>query len=117
VSAPSVLLQVLKGSRWKLIHQGLQPSIAPARWGAAATTDQREATLDHIYPVTEVYGSSSESIDDAIRNAVSVANQSIRNLEWFEVTEIRGHVASDGSVGHFQVGVKLGFRFERRPSS
>ena len=55
--------------------------------------------------------------DDAIRNAVSVANQSIRNLEWFEVTEIRGHVASDGSVGHFQVGVKLGFRFERRPSS
>lgn len=70
--------------------------------------------MDHIYPVTEIYGSSSQSIDDAIRNAVATAHETIRNLEWFEVTEIRGHVAPDGAVGHFQVGVKLGFRLERR---
>ncbi|WP_428687709.1 dodecin family protein [Roseibium sp.] len=44
---------------------------------------------------------------------MGAASKSIRNLEWFEVTEIRGHVNSDGSVGHFQVGVKLGFRLDR----
>lgn len=69
--------------------------------------------MDHVYPVTEIYGSSPESIDQAVRNAISVASESIRNLDWFEVTEIRGHVNADGSVGHFQVGVKLGFRLER----
>lgn len=69
--------------------------------------------MDHVYPVTEIYGSSPDSVDDAIRQAVSAAQQSIRNLEWFEVTEIRGHIAPDGSIGHFQVGVKLGFRLER----
>lgn len=69
--------------------------------------------MDRVYPVTEVYGSSSDSIDDAIRNAVATASESIRNLEWFEVTEIRGHVGEGGTVAHFQVGVKLGFRLER----
>lgn len=69
--------------------------------------------MSHTYPVTEVYGSSPTSIDDAIRNAVKDAGKSIRNLEWFEVTEIRGHVGEDGDVAHFQVGVKLGFRLDR----
>ena len=73
--------------------------------------------MDSVYPVTEIYGSSSESIDDAIRKAVSSAHRTIRNLEWFEVTEIRGHVDPDGSVGHFQVGVKLGFKLDRKDSS
>lgn len=67
----------------------------------------------HTYPVTEIYGSSPTSIDDAIRNAVATAGKSLRNLEWFEVTEIRGHV-EDGAVAHFQVGVKLGFRLDRK---
>jgi hypothetical protein len=66
---------------------------------------------DHVYSVTEVYGSSSEGLDAAIRNAVGTASKSLRNLEWFEVTEIRGHIV-DGGVGHYQVGVKLGFRYE-----
>jgi len=70
--------------------------------------------MDRVYPVTEIYGSSTESIDDAIRNAVATAGETIRNLEWFEVTEIRGHVGEGGTVEHFQVGVKLGFRLERR---
>jgi len=69
--------------------------------------------MDHVYPVTEIYGSSKESVDDAIKQAVAAANRTIKNLEWFEVTEIRGHVKSDGSVGHFQVGVKLGFRLDQ----
>jgi hypothetical protein len=67
---------------------------------------------DHVYSVTEVYGSSPQSLDAAIKNAVDTASKSLRNLEWFEVTEIRGHIA-EGSVGHFQVGVKLGFRYDR----
>ncbi|AKO96024.1 MAG: dodecin family protein [Marinovum algicola] len=68
--------------------------------------------MSHVYPVTEVYGSSSESIDDAVKQAIRTASQSLRHVEWFEVTDIRGHVA-DGEVAHFQVGVKLGFRLER----
>lgn len=70
--------------------------------------------MDRVYPVTEIYGSSTESIDDAIRTAVSSAQESIRNLEWFEVTDIRGHIGEGGEIEHFQVGVKLGFRLERR---
>jgi dodecin len=73
-----------------------------------------ESIMDHVYPVTEIYGSSTQSVDDAIRQAVSAAQKTIRNLEWFEVTEIRGHIAADGSIGHFQVGVKLGFRLEQK---
>lgn len=68
--------------------------------------------MSHVYPVTEVYGSSAESIDDAIRQAVETASKSVRNIEWFQVSEIRGHVA-DGEVAHFQVGVKLGLRLEK----
>ncbi len=66
---------------------------------------------DHVYSVTEVYGSSAKSLDDAIRNAIKTASKSLRNLEWFEVSEIRGHIV-DNDVGHYQVGVKLGFRYE-----
>ncbi|MEO3430930.1 dodecin [Pelagibius sp. CAU 1746] len=66
---------------------------------------------DHVYSVTEVYGSSTDSLDAAIRNAIRTASKSLRNLEWFEVSEIRGHIV-EGDVGHYQVGVKLGFRYE-----
>lgn len=66
---------------------------------------------DHVYSVTEVYGSSPKSLDDAIRNAVKTASKSLRNLEWFEVSDIRGHIVGS-DVGHYQVGVKLGFRYE-----
>ena len=66
---------------------------------------------DHIYRVTEIVGSSPEGLEQAIRNGVSRADQTLRNLEWFEVTEIRGQIA-DGAVAHFQVGLKVGFRLE-----
>ncbi len=70
--------------------------------------------MDHVYPVTEIYGSSTESIDDVIRSAVSSEHQMIRNIEWFEVTDIHRHIGDDASVGHFQVGVKLEIRLEKR---
>jgi flavin-binding protein dodecin len=66
---------------------------------------------DHTYRVTEIVGSSPDSLQQAIRNGVERAGQTLRNLEWFEVTEIRGHI-EDGSVAHFQVGMKVGFRLE-----
>jgi dodecin len=66
---------------------------------------------DHTYRVTEIVGSSSESIEDAVRGAIARAAQTVRGLDWFEVTEIRGHL-TDGAVGHFQVGMKVGFRLE-----
>ena len=66
---------------------------------------------DHIYKIIEITGSSHTTVDDAIRAAVERASQSVRNIGWFEVKEVRGHV-ENGKVGHFQVTVKIGFRLE-----
>jgi flavin-binding protein dodecin len=66
---------------------------------------------DHIYRVTELVGTSPDSVDQAIRNGLSRAATTLRNLDWFEVTEIRGQV-SEGSPEHFQVTMKVGFRLE-----
>ena len=66
---------------------------------------------DHVYLVSEIVGSSTEGLDPAIRNAVARASKTVRHLEWFEVTEIRGQVV-DGEVAHFQVGMKVGFRLD-----
>jgi dodecin len=63
----------------------------------------------HTYKKIEIVGSSTQSIDDAIRNAIKQASTSIKNMEWFEVTETRGHIV-DGNVGHFQVTLKIGFK-------
>ena len=66
---------------------------------------------DHVYKVTEIVGSSAIGVDDAIRSGVTRAAKTLRNLDWFEVTEIRGHL-DDGAVGHFQVTMKVGFRMD-----
>ena len=66
---------------------------------------------DHVYRVTELVGSSPEGVDQAIQNAVTRASQTLHNLDWFEVVEIRGHL-SDGQVGHTQVTLKVGFRLD-----
>lgn len=66
---------------------------------------------DDIYSVSEIVGSSTESIDDAIRGAVERASKTVRNLDWFELREIRGHIDNE-RVGHFQVTIKVGFRLE-----
>jgi flavin-binding protein dodecin len=66
---------------------------------------------DHVYRVTEIVGTSTESIDTAIRNAIGRATSTLRNVDWFEVVSTRGEVA-DGNVVHFQVTLKVGFRLE-----
>jgi dodecin len=68
---------------------------------------------DNIYSVTEIVGTSQTSIEDAIQNAVKTASKTLRNLEWFEVTETRGHIVN-GSVSHYQVAMKLGLRYETK---
>ena len=66
---------------------------------------------DHVYRVTEIVGSSTDGVDAAVRGAVDRASKTLRNLDWFEVTEIRGHLA-EGAVAHFQVTLKVGFRLD-----
>ncbi len=65
----------------------------------------------HTYKLTEIVGTSADTIDDAIRNGIAKAAASLRNLDWFEVTGVRGHIV-DGAVGHYQVTMKIGFRLE-----
>ncbi|WP_312511939.1 dodecin [Stutzerimonas nitrititolerans] len=65
----------------------------------------------HTYKKIEIVGSSRNSLDEAIRNAIAEASKTLENVEWFEVGEIRGHV-QDGQVAHFQVTVKIGFRLK-----
>lgn len=66
---------------------------------------------DNVYKVTEIVGSSTVGIDDAIKRGIERASKTLRNLDWFEVVEIRGHL-DGGAVGHFQVTMKVGFRME-----
>jgi dodecin len=66
---------------------------------------------DHTYGITEIVGTSPDSLQQAIRNGVSRASSTVRNLDWFEVSSVRGQI-SDGEVAHFQVQMKVGFRIE-----
>ena len=66
---------------------------------------------DNVYSVSEIAGSSTESIDDAIKGAVSRAARTLHNLDWFEVTDIRGRI-EDNQRCHFQVTMKVGFRLD-----
>jgi len=66
---------------------------------------------DHVYRKTELVGSSTQSVTDAIETAIARAAKTVRQIEWFEVSEIRGHVR-DGKVAHYQVAMKVGFRVE-----
>jgi dodecin len=67
---------------------------------------------NHVYSVSEIVGSSPDGLEAAITNAITTTARSVRNLDWFEVTEIRGHL-EDGSVADWQVGLKVGFRVEK----
>jgi flavin-binding protein dodecin len=69
--------------------------------------------MNNVYALSEVVGTSDKSIEDAIDQAINVAGQSIRNLDWFQVSEMRGHI-KDGRVAHYQVALKLGFRYEAK---
>jgi flavin-binding protein dodecin len=66
---------------------------------------------DQTYGISEIVGTSPDSVAQAIRNGVAKASQTVRNLDWFEVTTIRGQL-DNGVVAHFQVQMKVGFRIE-----
>jgi dodecin len=66
---------------------------------------------EHVYKMLELTGSSTTSIEDAVANAIRKAAKTVRNMQWFQVLETRGHIA-DGGVSHWQVTVKVGFTLE-----
>ncbi|MFT7525855.1 MAG: flavin-binding protein dodecin [Arenicella sp.] len=65
----------------------------------------------HVYKKAEIVGSSKVSIEEAIERAIERASATIKNIDWFEVIETRGHIV-EGKVGHYQVTLKIGFRLE-----
>lgn len=76
-----------------------------------AGTPRGVVVANRTYRVTEIVGTSTDSVEDAVRNGVKRASETLRHLDWFEVTEVRGQI--DGSeVRHWQVGLKIGFRLE-----
>jgi flavin-binding protein dodecin len=66
---------------------------------------------DHVYKSVEITGSSTAGVKEAIDRAIAKASETVRNIDWFEVCDIRGHV-EDGNVAHYQVTLKIGFRLE-----
>jgi flavin-binding protein dodecin len=86
---------------------------AQGRTGYALRPSSRRkaAMTNHVYKLVDLVGSSTAGTDDAIRNAIETAALTIRNIDWFEVVESRGHV-QDGKVAHYQVTLKVGFRIE-----
>jgi flavin-binding protein dodecin len=64
---------------------------------------------DHVYKIVEIVGSSTSGLEDAITTAVDRASRTLENLDWFEVAQIRGHLA-EGRVAHYQVTLKIGFK-------
>jgi flavin-binding protein dodecin len=67
---------------------------------------------DNVYSVSEIVGSSPDGVEPAVQNALARARKTLRNLDWFETTEIRGHLDEAGEIEHWQVTLKLGFRME-----
>jgi flavin-binding protein dodecin len=66
---------------------------------------------NHIYKKIELVGSSADSIEDAVQNAISKASKSLRNLRWFEILETRGQI-EEGKIAHWQVTIKVGFTLD-----
>ena len=71
---------------------------------------------NRTYVVNEIVGTSNEDVNNAIRNGVKRASQTLRNLDWFEVVEVRGAIM-DGEVAHYQVTMKVGFRLDDQAES
>ena len=67
---------------------------------------------NHVYKVIEIVGSSETSIEDAISTAVAQASKTVRNMDWFEVVQTRGHI-ENGKIAHYQVTLKIGFTLEK----
>jgi dodecin len=83
-------------------------TVTPAR---IARSVIRRTPMDHTYKITEIVGSSSDGVDAAIRSGIKRASKTLRNIDWFEVTDMRGAM-NDGEIAWFQVTMKVGFRLE-----
>jgi dodecin len=70
---------------------------------------------DHVYRLSEIVGTSPDGLDAAIRTGVKRAASTLRGLDWFQVSDIRGQIV-DGEVAHYQVTIKVGFRLDAPPS-
>lgn len=66
---------------------------------------------NHTYKLVEIVGTSPDGTDAAIRSALAKASETIKNMDWFEVAEMRGHIVN-GQIAHYQVTLKIGFRVE-----
>jgi dodecin len=66
---------------------------------------------DHTYVINEIVGTSSHGVNEAIKNGVSRASRTLRNLDWFEVVSVRGAIA-DGEITQYQVAMKVGMRLD-----
>lgn len=73
--------------------------------------DSGGAVSNHVYKTLELTGSSTSGIEDAVNTAIDKASETVRNMQWFEVVETRGHI-QDGKVAHWQVTLKVGFTLE-----
>jgi len=74
-------------------------------------SDQMEIEMSKTYAISEIVGTSEKGIDDAIKSGIATASKTLRNLDWFEVGNIRGHLV-DGKVEHYQVTLRIGFRYD-----
>ncbi len=68
--------------------------------------------MSNVYAISEIVGTSTKSVEDAIQQAIGTASQTLKHLAWFEVTETRGHI-ENGRIAHYQVSLRLGFRYEK----
>jgi dodecin len=106
-------------SQWTWLTIGLKLRARGDKPEIARLTPQRRFAMpinaemkDHVYKILELVGSSEKSIEDAIQNALTRASKTIRDMKWFEVVQTRGHIEK-GSVGHYQVTLRVGFTLER----
>ena len=76
-----------------------------------ASAADNACMAEHIYKKIEIVGSSPNGMEEAVHNALSRANKTIRNMRWFEVTETRGYI-DDGKIEHWQVTLKIGFTLD-----
>lgn len=80
-------------------------------YASVDTVTEEHAVNTHVYKIIELVGSSTQSSDDAIRRAIGRAAETMRHLDWYEVVENRGHIVN-GTVAHYQVKLRVGFRLE-----
>jgi len=96
----------------KRSQRRLRTQAGEFRFVGLSQAAERSGMSDHVYKKIELVGSSPRSIEEAVQNALALAEKTIRNMRWFEVTETRGHI-ENGKVDHWQVTLKVGFTLDK----